>query len=214
MKIIKTIGVKKVGTKNATLTFVLVECECCHNLFERPLSVINKNPSSKCRKCSKINHGDSKHNKIYYAWVNMKTRICNKKYVLFESYGGRGITICDEWVNSYVNFKKWAINNGFDVNLTLDRINVNGNYEPNNCRWTTNTIQARNTRLLCKVNTSGYRGVRFRKDNKKWQARIMVNYKSISIGHFKSDIEAAKAYDKYVINNGLEHPINFPNQIL
>lgn len=72
----------------------------------------------------------------------------NKRYI---RYGQRGITVCNEWMN-FLNFYNWAINNGYNNNLTIDRINVNGNYEPSNCRWVTLKTQmnnmSRNTRLF------------------------------------------------------------------
>jgi hypothetical protein len=61
-------------------------------------------------------------------------------------YGGRGIKVCDEWKNSYENFREWALSNGYADNLTLDRINPNGNYEPSNCRWATAKTQGNNRR--------------------------------------------------------------------
>lgn len=84
--------------------------------------------------------------KTYSHWVNMKTRCLNKNNVKYKNYGGRGITICDEWINNFANFHYWALNNGFEEGLSLDRIDVNGNYEPNNCRWITMTEQAKNKR--------------------------------------------------------------------
>lgn len=67
----------------------------------------------------------------------------------YKYYGGRGITICDEWKKSFQTFYQWAINNGYSENLTLDRIDNDGNYDPNNCRWATATEQSRNRRC-CK----------------------------------------------------------------
>jgi hypothetical protein len=74
----------------------------------------------------------------------MKKRCYNDKSRAFKWYGAKGIIICDEWKNRFLNFKSWAIENGYAENLTIDRIDVNGNYEPDNCRWVKMDVQCRN----------------------------------------------------------------------
>ena len=74
----------------------------------------------------------------------MKYRCNNPNFNGFKYYGGRGIKVCKEWENSFEAFYNWAINNGFSDDLSLDRIDNNKGYSPNNCRWATNTIQQRN----------------------------------------------------------------------
>ena len=145
------------------------------------------------------------HTRLYTIWANIKKRTLNPKYKFFHDYGGRGITICEEWKNDFMSFYNWAMLNGYEENksLTIDRIDNDGNYEPSNCRWTTPTIQARNQRIQ-KNNTSGYRGVSFIKKHKKYQAQININRKTISLGYFQTPLEGAIAYNNYILENNLE----------
>ena len=84
--------------------------------------------------------------RLHRIWSNMKFRCNNANDDRYEDYGGRGITVCQEWQESFEVFCKWALNNGYAENLTLDRIDVNGNYEPSNCRWITSFEQMSNMR--------------------------------------------------------------------
>lgn len=132
----------------------LCECECGNKTIVDGRD-LRKGATKSCgcllkeiakKKIIKINtkHGDS-HTRLYNIWQNMKDRcyrINNKNY---KYYGERNILVCPEWF-SYMNFKDWALNNGYKDNLTIDRINVNGNYEPINCRWITIQEQQRNKR--------------------------------------------------------------------
>lgn len=92
-----------------------------------------------------ITHGMTK-TRIFGIWKGMRQRCNYKKAKDFHNYGGRGIKVCSEWENSFIAFKDWAIQNGYADNLTIDRINVNGNYEPANCRWITMAEQQKNRR--------------------------------------------------------------------
>lgn len=84
--------------------------------------------------------------RLYATWLSMKSRVLKPNCSDYKNYGGRGITICDAWVNDFLSFKSWAIANGYAENLTIERINVNGNYEPANCTWITILEQAKNKR--------------------------------------------------------------------
>lgn len=90
-------------------------------------------------------HGISaSHPKIYHAYMDMMARCYNPDLKNFHRYGGRGIMVCEEWKTNLESFLNWSLQNGFEENLSLDRIQNDGNYEPNNCRWIPQLKQAQN----------------------------------------------------------------------
>ena len=101
-----------------------------------------------------VKHG-KKGTRPYVIWADMKQRCCDSKSVNFSNYGGRGITVCDEWLHDFKDFYDWAMSHGYRDDLTLDRIDVNGNYCPENCRWATKAEQDNNTRVNRRVTYNG-----------------------------------------------------------
>lgn len=94
---------------------------------------------------------DGKRLKVYVMWINMKQRCLNPNNPQYNNYGGRGITVCEEWINSYDDFCEWAFSHGYDEGAdrkeqSIDRIDVNKGYYPENCRITTMIVQGRNRR--------------------------------------------------------------------
>ena len=92
--------------------------------------------------------------RLFWCWRHMINRCENPKTKAYSDYGGRGIKVCDEWHDSTL-FIKWALENGYQDNLTIDRINVNGNYEPSNCRWVDMKVQSRNKRNNINITYEG-----------------------------------------------------------
>lgn len=137
-----------------------------------------------CRSCGclyKNNGGSKKKNiylgsdsRLYSVWAGMKSRCFNPNSPNFYLYGGRGITVCDEWMH-YGNFKKWAIETGYDRKhddrISIDRIDVNGNYEPSNCRWATVKEQMNNRRTNTVIE---YKGLK--KSLSQWAEYLGINY--------------------------------------
>ena len=93
--------------------------------------------------------------RLYTAWLNMRSRCYSVNNIMYQNYGGRGICVCDEWRNSFENFMSWANGNGYQEGLTLERINVDGNYEPSNCTWITKTEQYLNRTDSHKITAFG-----------------------------------------------------------
>ncbi len=130
-------------------------CQCsCGNTKEIVGFSLNKVQSCGClhtesvvenNRKLKTTHGQKK-TRLYNIWRGMKIRCTNEKFRFYRCYGGRGITICDEWMNSFESFRDWALANGYSDELSIDRINNDGNYEPNNCRWVTQSEQNSNRR--------------------------------------------------------------------
>lgn len=131
-------------------------CHCkCGNLIEVPTHSLKAGNTKSCgclhRETAKrvasenfFVHGESKE-QLYKVWAEMKARCLNSSNNVYRYYGAKGIKVCEAWKRSYLNFRNWAMNNGYKRGLTIDRIDASGNYEPNNCQWITrseNVIKA------------------------------------------------------------------------
>lgn len=128
---------------------IIWECKCdCGKIFYTPTYAINSGQKScGCMERSRKYTGIcSTKDRLYIEWRSMKQRCENSKYANYKAYGGRGIKVCEEWKNDFLAFRKWALDNGYRDDLSLDRIDVNGNYEPTNCRWADSFTQSNNRR--------------------------------------------------------------------
>lgn len=160
LTVLRQDGYKEVGKRNIRKPYWLCQCEC-GNVKRICGDNLRSGVSNSCgcevRRATierSTKHGFAKRgherSRIYTIWANMIKRCENQSNDDYKNYGGRGITVCDEW-HDFILFKEWAFKNGYADNLTIDRIDVNGNYEPDNCRWVCWDVQANNTRRTIKI---------------------------------------------------------------
>ncbi len=190
-------------TSKQKRTFGLYECQYCGKEWECAVQDIK---TGHTKGCGCLRGGKPTHrlcsNKFYNTWNNMIQRCTSPNHKVYKDYGGRGITVCEEWLD-VATFVAWAESTHPNITgVSLDRINNDKGYSPENCRWTNNLTQNINQRIK-KNNTSGYVGVVWYKPLSKWMVQIMVNRKNKNLGYYQNIEEAVQVRDNYIIENNL-----------
>ena len=213
MKLIKDLGQEYATEKSKRKDkFGIYECSKCGNHFRsrtanikngttKSCGCILKEKTSKRLKEQNFKHGYSK-TRLYSIWKDM-----NKRCRHHKDYKGRGINVCKNWEDNFLNFRQWSLENGYKDNLSIDRIDNYGGYSPENCRWADKTTQCTNQRIK-KNNTSGFVGVSYHNGKARWAASVGVNYKTLHIGYYSTKEEAVQARDNYIIQNNLPHKLS------
>lgn len=184
------------------IRYGLYKCGYCGKEFKGNTANIKSGTAKSCGCLKGEAHGLKKH-RFYGTWQQMVRRCTNVNQWNFKYYGARGVKICDAWLN-IKNFVEWA-DSTYIEGCTLDRIDVDGNYEPSNCRWSDRSTQRVNQRTSPKSN-SGFIGVYKVKDS--YQATVQLNKKPTHLGTFKTIEEAVGARDNYIIENNLPHKLS------
>ena len=184
LKVIKLHHIEK-DKRNRNIEYYLCRCDCGNECIINKIYLKTKETKScgclKKENMKKTSQKTIKHNKthtrLYNIWRNIKQRCFYKINSNYKNYGGRGIEVCDEWLdkeNGFINFYNWAMDNGYKDDLTIDRIDVNGNYEPNNCRWANLKTQAKNRRNNHIIEYNGEKHC-----ISEWAEILKINYNTL-----------------------------------
>ena len=191
------LGVINNESKTYKVRMVMAECLNCSSGVKRQILANLKSGRSKSCGClqkeiaSKMlrQHGKS-HTSTYRIWLSMNRRCENENHVAYKNYGGRGITVCPRWKESFENFLEDMGER--PANMQIDRINNNKGYFLENCRWATVSENNFNRRVQ-ENNKSGKTGVFWDKKRNKWCAQIIKNSKNYFVGRFENFDEAVEA---------------------
>lgn len=181
-------------------TYADAVCPACKGLYRTRVDHLqSKGYKTSCKPCSSVQKG-FKHGfhreKLYRVHVEMKSRCRNKNNENYKNYGGRGISVCDEWME-YTVFRKWCMDHGYRQGLTVDRIDNDKGYSPDNCRIADRFCQNQNQRVLNTRNTSGYKGVSYHKGAGKFIVEIMIKGEKHYLGLYEDARDGALAYDNF-----------------
>jgi len=200
--------VKRLENAKGGVTVWECICDCGNTTKVRGKNL--KNGSVKSCGCKNKEPKHLIHNmsntRLYREWYSIKSRCYNNKEDSYKNYGGRGITMCDDWKNSFVSFMNWALKNGYSDELSIERNDVNGNYEPSNCTWIPLNRQSANRRSSYIIE---YKGETHNLTD--WCKRLDLPFKFIhnriyKLGwSFEKAITEPKHIEKRNINNGGIH---------
>lgn len=187
---LEVIGVHDNGNRK---TYYVCQCDCGNVKVIRADALVGgMTKSCGCLKKEqdKINLTANHSHKmsgtrLYEIWQGMKSRCYKKHDASYHRYGGRGITVCDEWLNDFKTFYDWATNNGYNDKLTIDRIDNNGNYEPKNCRWSTMKEQCNNRNSNINITIGNTT-----KNLMQWCEIFNVDYKTVYARYQRNGFES------------------------
>ena len=172
MKYGKLTALKRAENRSNTTMWV---CQCdCGNITTVAAHHL-KNGHTKSCGCLFVPKSHVMTNtRLHRIWAAMKTICTNPNFFAYKNYGGRGIHICDEWMNSFETFYEWSMRNGYADDLTIDRIDNNRGYEPSNCRWATRSEQSSNRRSVHEITYNGETH-----NIKEWAEITGINYHTL-----------------------------------
>lgn len=164
-------------------------CKCdCGNVRSMSRDALKK-PAQSCgclrdkdaaKRVAKNHTHKETETRLYKTWQRMKHRCSNKNHKFYEYYGGSGIKVCDEWLHDFVPFRNWAYANGYKEGLTIERLDVNKDYKPSNCKWIPLKEQANNRRSTVWVEYNGKR-----QNLKQWSEELGIKYGTLQQRHWR-----------------------------
>lgn len=163
---------------NQRQTLIKCRCDCGNITYVLPYQFIgNEIKSCGCYRHRVAYNATHKQSKtpLYHIWETMRLRCTSPKNKKYYMYGARGITVCDEWLNDFIAFRDWSLSHGWKKGLSIDRIDNNRGYSPENCRWVTRSVQQRNTRRNVYITYQGKTQTLI-----DWCEELNLNYKTIN----------------------------------
>lgn len=191
--------IERVKKENSKQTYWKCKCECGNiTITTSPHLKDGHTRSCGCLQKQKMKEIMTTHNlsntRIFKIWCGIKDRTMRTTHKSHKNYGAKGIKMCDEWMNSFEAFYNWAINNGYQEYLTIDRINNNDDYKPNNCRWITMKAQQNNRTNNHNIT---YKGITH--TMKEWSEILGINYTTLSmrLNKYNWSVERSFNYGKF-----------------
>jgi len=194
MKVILKLGMIE-STNMKKYSYGLFQCPFCNQVVKKLIQSGKRSKSCGCAKDELIGIANSKHRcyrtLLYKVWSSMKARCQNPNRPAYKNYGGRGIVVCDEWINDFLAFKKWAFSHGYRKEVQLDRKDNNKGYFPENCHFITHSENSRNRRDV-KLNWDIVKEIRQKHSTGNYTQRQLAKNYNISFQHISKIIRRTR----------------------